>query len=64
MTLKEIPMASGEQLMIPLIELGEVVREIASVEFAKAEANADWNWHLKILKKRMFALAANAKERE
>lgn len=34
-----------------------MVREIASVEFAKKEANEEWTAQLKMLKKRMFALA-------
>jgi hypothetical protein len=38
-----------------------VVREIASVEFQKREANADWNIQLKMLKKRMFKLAEDMK---
>jgi hypothetical protein len=61
MALKEITIGDGEQLMIPAIELGQVVREIASVEFQKREANADWNIQLKMLKKRMFKLAEDMK---
>ena len=57
MALKEIPLKAGEQLMIPAIELGEVVREIERVEIIKKEANEDWNTQLKALKKSMFRLA-------
>lgn len=61
MALKEIPLKEGEQLMFAAVELGEVVREVASIEFAKKEANEEWNIQLKALKKRMFGIAASMK---
>lgn len=59
--LKEIPIGDREQLMLPAIELGEVVREIGRIEIQKKEANEDWNIELKALKKRMFKLADEMK---
>jgi hypothetical protein len=62
---REIHLKSdSEQPMFAAIELGEVVREIASVEIQKKEANEEWNAQLKILKMRMFKLAADMKAQE
>lgn len=60
MPIRSIPLdkEGGTQLMFTAVELGEVVREIGAVEFAKKEANEEWTAQLKALKKRMFALAA------
>ncbi|MSR15334.1 MAG: hypothetical protein EXR86_12380 [Gammaproteobacteria bacterium] len=60
----EIPPREGEQLMISAIELADVVREIASVEIAKAEANADWKDQLKALRTNMYRLARELKQGE
>lgn len=64
MTLKEIQLEGREQLMIPLIELGQVVRELVEIEAQKTFANENWNYQIKGLKKRMVTLAHATKERE
>jgi len=64
MSLREIPIGDREQLMLPAIELGEVVREINSIGIAKKAANEEWTIQLKALQKRMFKLADDMKGNE
>ena len=64
MTLKEIQLEGREQLMIPLIELGQVVRELVEIEAQKTFANENWNYQIKGLKKRLVTLAHAPEERE
>lgn len=63
MALKEVPLKEGgEQIMFKSIELGEVVRELKAQEEEKKEINDDLNGRIKLLKKRMYRLAAEMKE--
>lgn len=62
MALKEVAIGGNEQLVFKSIELGEVVRELYAVENEKKEINEEYNSRIKILKKRMYKLAAEMKE--
>ena len=61
MPLKEVSLNEGEQLRFKAIELGEVVRELAAQEAEKKEINEEYNGRIKLLRKRMFKLAAEMK---
>ena len=62
MTLKEIPVKEGEQLVFRSIELAEKVRALDRIEQEKKEANEEWAAQIKLLKKAIVKLAYEMKE--
>ena len=55
------PLKSVDQLELPGLRLGELVRELLDVEAAKKDANEDWNAQLKALKKEIAKIALEMK---
>lgn len=56
------PLKSVEQQMeLPGIRLGELVRELLAVEQEKKDANEEFNHSIKALKKQIAALAVSMK---
>ena len=62
MAIKEVAIKEGEQMMFKSIELGEVVRQLKATEERKSEINEELNGEIKMLKARMYRLAAEMKE--
>ena len=55
------PLKSVDQLELPGLRLGELVRELLNVEAEKKSANEDWNAQIKALKKEIAMVAVEMK---
>jgi hypothetical protein len=55
------PLKSVDQLELPGLRLGELVRELLDVEAEKKAANEDWNAQIKMLKIQIAQVALEMK---